>query len=384
MADMLLSKIVGVNFNEPTFKMVGGLGIDDVKIKYNWFLNAEVKDAIIGENENGLVWYSGTWVCGTWEGGTWYAGTWYNGRWKKGDFYSYDIDQNQMMIGKLHINCIDISKSKFLGGIWEGGTFHYGIFGHTNTLTPIPTKVTTDYIVNYNIDFPLSADTISYYNPNDVYIDTGLTLTFSFTSPTFLNGDFLDGWMNASIFKNGKFYNGFINNSIWYDGIFYNGIFMGDYWKNGNFYGGDFSNGVWENGILSTFNQNVKTRFGLCYKLNNTNVTGATWQNGKFTNGEFHSMLNIDENNNPIESLDHSLVKWYDGIFVSGSWYGGTFINGEWQNGTFYSGIIEDIIWDDGFIKNCIWLNGTFMNGTISGGVYNNMLFKDGYIGSEN
>ena len=83
-----------------------------------------------------------------------------------------------------------------------------------------------------------------------------------------LNGDFLDGWMNASIFKNGKFYNGFINNSIWYDGFFYNGIFMGDYWKNGNFYGGDFSNGVWENGILSTFNQNVKTRFGLCYKLN--------------------------------------------------------------------------------------------------------------------
>ena len=46
MSDILLSKIVGVNFNEPTFKMVGGLGIDDVKIRSNWFLQAEVKDAI--------------------------------------------------------------------------------------------------------------------------------------------------------------------------------------------------------------------------------------------------------------------------------------------------------------------------------------------------
>ena len=128
----------------------------------------------------------------------------------------------------------------------------------------------------------------------------------------------------------------------------------------------------------------MKTRFGLCYKSNSTNITGATWENGKFINGEFHSKLNVNESNLPIESLDHSLVVWYDGIFVSGSWYGGTFKNGEWQNGNFYSGIIEDIVWKDGFIKNCIWLNGTFMNGTISGGVYNNMIFKDGYIGSEN
>jgi hypothetical protein len=30
-------QLVGVDFNNPTFTMVGGMSIDDIKIKYNWF-----------------------------------------------------------------------------------------------------------------------------------------------------------------------------------------------------------------------------------------------------------------------------------------------------------------------------------------------------------
>ena len=48
-------QLVGVNFNNPSFKMVGGMSIDDIKIKYNWFLNAEVENAIIGENHYPLI-----------------------------------------------------------------------------------------------------------------------------------------------------------------------------------------------------------------------------------------------------------------------------------------------------------------------------------------
>ena len=57
-------QLVGVDFNNPTFIMVGGMSIDDIKIKYNWFLNADVIDAVIGEDKNGLIWYKGTWNSG--------------------------------------------------------------------------------------------------------------------------------------------------------------------------------------------------------------------------------------------------------------------------------------------------------------------------------
>ena len=97
MADNIITlDISSVNFNEEKFKMVGGLNIETVKIKYNWLFNAQMEDAIIGEDENGLVWFSGTWICGTWEGGTWYSGTFRNGRWKAGDMYSYDIDMKKL------------------------------------------------------------------------------------------------------------------------------------------------------------------------------------------------------------------------------------------------------------------------------------------------
>jgi len=146
MSNIFSSKLIGVNFNEPTFIMVGGIGIDDIKIKYNWFLNAEVRDAVIGEDKNGLVWYSGKWIDGTWEGGTWYSGTWYAGRWKKGDFYSYEVDTTQIKYGRVNVKSTDISKSKFLSGSWEGGNFHYGIFGRTRTTEQIPMTINKEFI----------------------------------------------------------------------------------------------------------------------------------------------------------------------------------------------------------------------------------------------
>lgn len=401
MSNFLLSKIVGVNFNEPTFKMVGGLGIDGVKIKYNWFLQADVKNAIIGEDKNGLIWYSGDWVDGTWEGGTWYSGKFHNGRWKGGNFYSYDIDQNQMMNGILHINCKDISKSQFLGGNWEGGIFHYGIFGHTNTKIQLPTEVTTDYIINNCIDYPLSGET--YYDPYNYLIDTGLTMSLAFVSPIFMNGDFNDGWFNAAIFEKGNFYSGFINNSKWYDGSFYSGVFMGDIWYGGSFKGGDFSNGIWEDGTLSIFKPSIITRFGTNYKLseitwgNGTYLCGTynknipsgisyydntiIWKKGLFINGEFHSSLNLVDGV-ASESIDHSITIWSGGTFNNGTWYGGTFDDGIWKTGNFYNGIINNITWHSGQIKNCIWKKGYFIGGTISGGLFIDMKVYRGEIGN--
>lgn len=48
--------------------LTDGLTIEMLKSKYNWILKASIKNAVIGLNEFGLVWYSGNWINGTWLG----------------------------------------------------------------------------------------------------------------------------------------------------------------------------------------------------------------------------------------------------------------------------------------------------------------------------
>ena len=379
------TKLVGVDFNNPTFTMVGGMSIDDVKIKYNWFLNAEVQSAVIGEDVNGLVWYSGEWINGTWENGTWYSGTFYKGRWKDGNWYSYDLDINEVMKGNIFINRVDINKSQFLSGQWEGGIFNYGIFGQTQITgtTIIPYRVTLDFILNYNKDYLISGFTFnsgeSYYyiTTGTSETDSGVTITGTSTldSPEFMGGNIVDGWLNAAKFYGGNFKNGFINNSCWYDGKFYNGVFLGDIWYNGDFLGGDFSNGIWKNGNLTSNQNNINTRFGTDYKN-----SGATWENGMFLTGEFHSKLNEVEGV-AYPSEDNTLVKWITGSWDNGSWYGGTWSGGTWLNGTFYNGIILDITWYKGHFENGFWKNGTMYDSTVSGGIFENIDVQEGNFG---
>ena len=71
--------IEGIDFAKSNVIFVDGLTLEKVKIKYNWLLNAKVKDAIVGENDRGIVWYFGDWICGEWYDGTWYSGNWYSG-----------------------------------------------------------------------------------------------------------------------------------------------------------------------------------------------------------------------------------------------------------------------------------------------------------------
>jgi len=386
------TQLVGVDFNNPTFRMVGGMSIDDIKIKYNWFLNAEVKNAVIGEDKNGLVWYQGDWNCGTWEGGTWYSGIFHGGRWKKGLWFSYDINESEMLKGNLYINRVDVNKSQFLSGTWEGGTFNYGIFGRTQISgdTTIPYKVTLDFIINFNKDYAMSGNT---FTNNETYYylvsgtsetDTGVTLYTPsiINSPVFEGGSFMDGWMNVAKVKGGIFRNGFINNSCWYNGTFYNGTFLGDIWYNGDFLGGDFSNGIWLNGNLTSYQDNVIARFGTDYKCDGAtwNITGATWKNGKFMNGEFHSKLKL-VNDVSYPSDDNSKVVWENGTWENGSWYGGTFFTGDWITGTFYNGIILNITWYKGHFENGFWKNGTMHEGSISGGIFENIIANKGNFG---
>ena len=112
------------------FTMIDGLTPDIVKRKYIWLLNAITENAIIGQDDYGLVWYSGTWVAGEWEDGTWYSGIWKNGEWKNGRFFSYKFDTSQLLLrNKRVIEKDNPIHSQFQHGIWRRGDFHNGYFG---------------------------------------------------------------------------------------------------------------------------------------------------------------------------------------------------------------------------------------------------------------
>ena len=52
-------------------ELCNGLTLGKIMSNYNWLLkeDVEIEDAVLGENENGLVWYAGDWKSGTWLGG---------------------------------------------------------------------------------------------------------------------------------------------------------------------------------------------------------------------------------------------------------------------------------------------------------------------------
>lgn len=235
----------GVDFNKVSMTLVDGLSIDKLKIRYNWIFNAVIDNAILGENSDGLVWYSGTWINGEWYGSTWYSGDFEAGVWKNGNFYSYKLNNYDIVNSVFNVVDRNDSYSKIHKGvIWENGNFYGGTFGHYKT--ELEKIVWSDY---------------DGYNPN---------------SPLESN-DFTNNLMKSAIWKNGVFYNGLFTNSIWCDGIFnngymynsqwingkfYNGEFNGETWFGGAFLGGDFIKGEWYNGTFTMFDSNIKSRFG--------------------------------------------------------------------------------------------------------------------------
>lgn len=82
-----------------------------IKNKFNWIVNAEIKNARLEIFENTLVWnagiwyngswYFGVWRDGEWRYGTWQNGVWYNGVWRDGTFKSGIIYKGKFFKGKI-------------------------------------------------------------------------------------------------------------------------------------------------------------------------------------------------------------------------------------------------------------------------------------------
>lgn len=338
--------------------LVDGLTIEDLKIKYIWILNATIENAIIGENDYGLVWYKGDWMCGEWVNGTWYSGTWHSGIWKNGKWYSYLIDEFSILSENI-FKILDINKrySQFLKGQWVDGEWFDGIFGDNISIT-------------------------------------------GYTSKVFLNHvNILPSNLDVSIWKNGKFHLGDFKNSIWENGIFFNGNMFGGYWKNGNFlngefkgnwwngnfYGGVFISGIWENGLATSSNNIIK--FG--YHNYENSATTMEWWNGYMNNCEVYPGL--------YEPVNYNRTHIYSGTFYNVKIFGGHFFTGDFIESNFYNGIFGidsnnnfhlEILNENGNIlpnfNNSNFINGLWLNGHFKSGNFYNGLWFNGYFESGN
>lgn len=334
------------------YVMIDGLTPTKIKQKYIWLLNAIVRDAIIGEDDYGLVWYTGDWIAGEWEDGTWYSGIWYDGEWKNGKFYSYYFDRRQL----LQRNKVILEKnnpvySEFRHGIWRRGEFYNGYFGPEQ----------------YNEEWEfITLVEKAYYG---VRWERG----------TFHNGVFRNSSWLKGTFKNGIFYNSvWIGNS---ESTFINGTFQGYEWYDGVFTGGDFVLGLWHNGKFNQSNPKIKSRFGsMPYTGNTMTVTTTTWYNGEFFNGEFHSGLNI-VSGITMASDNHNRSVWVNGTWWNGLWYGGTHINGDFNNGFWLEGLWSGGTFNNGYWKNGFWLDGIINGGFLENGLFVNVVVNGGEIG---
>jgi len=337
------------------YTMVDGLTPEKIKYKYIWLLNALVENAIVGEDDYGLVWYSGTWYGGEWEDGTWYSGIWYDGEWKNVKFYSYRFDLQQLLIRNKRILEKDNPEySQFLHGIWRRGEFYNGYFGSEG------------FYDNW---------------------DSKTQIERFFHDTRWESGVFYGGIFRNSAWWTGKFQGGIFYNSEWFDqfpegslnpnpSTFSNGTFQGNTWWGGNFTGGDFVFGDWLNGTFNQANPNIRSRFG------SMPITGSTtksdisviWHDGKFINGEFHSGLNLVSGITHV-SDNHNRTHWRNGTWYNGSWYGGTHELGEFNNGYWFEGY-----WINGIFNNGYWINGFWEEGIINDGYFIQGLFKDATV----
>jgi len=350
---------IDLNYLEQSMKLVNGLTVEKIKIKYGWLFNASFKNAVIGENEYGLVWYMGDWYCGEWINGSWYSGTWYDGIWRNGRWYSYLIDKKELFSYDRFKSLDDNKKySKFLNGVWRNGNWYNGIFGDDVSIT-------------------------------------------GYTSKVFLNHiNILPNNLNVTVWKNGNFYNGEFKNSIWETGLFLYGEMYGGYWKNGQFYNGtfdgnwwngtflsgDFKSGIWENGIFTSMSKSL-SRFG--YNTLSTSSTTTEWWNGSFNNSEFYTSTGIT-----LDVVNNNKSHWYFGTFKNSKFYGGHFFTGIFNNSTFYNGVFgtenTDIlisgssIFQSGEFLNGLWIDGEFLDGNFRNGIFMNGTFHKGSLRAVN
>jgi hypothetical protein len=279
-----------IDYNKYRFRLIDGLDLVRLSQDYYWILDAEVSEAIIGMDSNqNLIWYKGIWEGGRWFGGTWLSGTWKSGDWYDGVWTSRVITDKALSVDFDTKNTNKFA-SNWYGGRWFGGTW-----------------------------------------------ENGTWFSGRWYGGTWNDGRWFDGTWNDGTWENGVFSGG-----TWILGTWNGGRFNTDnslsYWLDGKFFGGDFENGIWYNGEFSQ-GLNKTSRFG----TKSSNTRNSIWWGGKFLNGEFHSLLNINDSGGTAASEIHKYSTWYSGLFTGGVFYGGNVYHVNFNSAIWQGGILNEI-----------------------------------------
>lgn len=310
--------LVDLDLSNYKFKLIDNLSVIDISKNYKWILEAEIENALIGQDEEGnLQWYEGIWHCGRWFGGKWFSGTWLEGQWYDGEWYSVEVKSNPISASP-NLKATDVSFSTWFGGDWRGGTWFNG---------------------------------------------------------THHKGDWYDGEWKNGLWTNGQFHqgiwrNGEFSGGTWIQGIWENGRLNCDsdlsIWVDGVWNGGDFECGIWKNGQFNQLDGRV-SRFG----TKSTNSRKSIWETGKWFGGEFHSLLNIDDEGNTIPSESHKFSVWQTGTWNNGQWYGGTSYHMNWNSGTWHDGVLREIGVVGLFHSNYVYVDSNTESTLLLRGLWN-------------
>tara|TARA_R110000772_G_scaffold20466_5_gene56903 strand:+ start:55859 stop:64006 length:8148 start_codon:yes stop_codon:yes gene_type:complete len=261
-----------IDMNNYRFRLIDELSIVDLNDKYPWVLESEIRKAIIGKDENGIVWYEGIWDCGRWFGGTWYSGDWRNGIWYDGTWNNSEVKDN---IIRAEVEVLD---SEMLKSIWHNGSFRNGTW------------------------------------------NGGEHRDGNFYDGTWNKGDWNDGTWHNGTWNTGEFKRG-----TWIDGTWNNGKFNCDLgmssWFDGTWNDGFFECGHWYDGRFDS--TNVLSEFGSGSSLSRPSI----WENGQFINGEF----GIGNTRHDLSIWKTGY--WNNGIWHNGTAHQIVFNNGKWVDG---------------------------------------------------
>ena len=278
-----------VDFNKLRFRLIDGLDIETLSMRFPWILEAEISGATIGINDNNLVWYKGIWECGRWFGGRWVSGSWVSGDWYGGIWDSKSINDNILSV-EINEKSSDLSNSVWYSGRWFDGTWNNGLW----------------------------------------------------VNGRWYGGTWNNGLWYKGIWNDGTWNNGLFTGGIWVLGTWNNGIFNTDnepsYWLDGKWFGGDFENGMWYNGTWDEATDK-ESRFG----VKSYNSRTSTWHGGKWINGSFHSKLNLNDSGIYDVADTHKYSIWYTGQWYEGDFYGGIAYNIDFKSGIWHGGVLEDI-----------------------------------------
>jgi hypothetical protein len=390
----ITTSLIGVDINRFRFKLVDGLDLETINSQYQWLLEGEISDAVIGTKSGELIWYSGTWRCGRWFGGRWLSGDWLSGDWHRGVWSSEESGQTNPSLSKWF-------GGRWFGGTWFGGTWFGGKWYGGEWKSGIWYRGTWNEGVWSGGEWKSGIWILGEWRGGLFNTSNGLSF---WLDGLFLGGDFENGsWFNGifksdfttsrfgtkssnsrkSVWLGGKFLSGEFHSRLNQDNlgnnlvsqihkfsIFYTGLFSGDFWG-GTAYIMNSKSSIWMGGILldgevleidTNSNRiivrgdwesfNIGDEFYIVDTDSQpTSIWGSlesprrykifkTFYDETLDRTEILVDINLNQIGGPSGSVNNlRFVSGFDStIWKSGVWRNGVFIGGNFITGVWYSG----------------------------------------------